>query len=369
MKHYDNIIIGAGIYGLYAASVLAKQNKKVLVLEACNKVMDRGSYVNQARLHSGYHYPRSVETASKSRDYFFRFLNDFPNAIHTDFKQLYAISTMNSLTTNKDFVKFCNKLHLKCDKINELEYFKPNMVDGLYDTLEYAIERDEVVKTLLSKCTTVDILVNHKVTDISRVNGMYVLTANGELFTSYWVLNATYASVNNILSKLELPLLPIKYELCEVLLCEVSDRLKYVGLTVMDGPFFSIMPFGKTGLHSLTSVEFTPHETSWEDIPNLSCQNCNKSCQMNYFENCQSCKYKPKTSWDKMYNLAKKYLQDDIEIKHVDSLITIKPILKANEKDDGRPTLIMSYDSHPGFYTVFSGKLNTIYDLDEILKC
>ena len=27
----------------------------------------------------------------------------------------------------------------------------------------------------------------------------------------------------------------------------------------MDGPFFSIMPFGETGLHSLTSVTFTPH--------------------------------------------------------------------------------------------------------------
>ena len=37
------------------------------------------------------------------------------------------------------------------------------------------------------------------------------------------------------------------------------DDLKNIGITVMDGPFFSIMPFGQTGLHSLTSVTFTPH--------------------------------------------------------------------------------------------------------------
>ena len=50
----------------------------------------------------------------------------------------------------------------------------------------------------------------------------------------------------------------IKYELCEIILCEVDKRLYNTGITVMDGPFFSLMPFGQTGLHSLTSVTFTP---------------------------------------------------------------------------------------------------------------
>lgn len=367
MKTYDNIIIGAGIYGLYAASKLSEKGNKVLVLEAENQALNRGSWINQARLHSGYHYPRSEETASKSRDYFFRFMNDFKSAIYTDFRQLYAISSKDSKTTNEDFVKFCNKLSIKCDKIDEKEFFKDDMVDGLYDTLEYAIDRDELAKELLNRCKNVDILYNHKVTDISRINGIYVISANGELFSSYWVLNATYAGINNILSKMELPLIKMKYELCEVLLCKVSDNLKNVGITVMDGPFFSVMPFGKTGLHSLTAVEFTPHETSWESVPNLKCQNKCPECKKNYFETCMKCDYKPKSSWDKMYSLAKRYLKDDIEMEFMKSLMTIKPILVANENDDGRPTLVMSYPSHPGFYTVFSGKLNTIYDLDRIL--
>ena len=64
----------------------------------------------------------------------------------------------------------------------------------------------------------------------------------------------------------------IKYELCEIILCKPTEKLKPIGLTVMDGPFFSIMPFGCTGLHSLTSVTFTPHVTSYEELPTFSCQ-------------------------------------------------------------------------------------------------
>lgn len=98
---YDRIIIGAGIYGLYAAYKSAEKGYNVLVLEADSKALTRGSKVNQARLHSGYHYPRSKPTAQKSRDYFFRFMNDFSDAIYKDFKQLYAISSKDSLTSAK----------------------------------------------------------------------------------------------------------------------------------------------------------------------------------------------------------------------------------------------------------------------------
>lgn len=68
------------------------------------------------------------------------------------------------------------------------------------------------------------------------------------------MLNATYASTNQISRMLGYEPFKIKYELCEIILCNVNEKLKNVGITVMDGPFFSIMPFGKTGYHSLTAV-------------------------------------------------------------------------------------------------------------------
>lgn len=370
--NYDRIIIGAGIYGLYAAIQSAKNGYKTLVLEQDEQAITRGSYVNQARLHSGYHYPRSKETAEKSRDYFFRFLNDFSSAINMNFTQLYAISHENSLTTNDNFKKFCEDLNIKCNPVDSNTYFKPGMVDGLYDTLEYAIDNDEIRRILLRKCdlypANIHIMYNHKVTAIKYINNKYCVYANGINFFAPWLLNATYASTNQILNMLKLETLDIKYEQCEVILCEVSDNIKNVGITVMDGPFFSIMPFGNTGLHSLTSVCHTPHITSYDKTPTYECQNHRLNCNIINMCNCNNCCYAPKSKQDEMLALAKNYLNDDIKINPVKHLFAIKPILNSCEKDDARPTLIKTYKNYPNFYTVFSGKLNTIYDLDAVLK-
>ncbi len=74
---YDRIIIGAGLYGLYAARFCGKLGQKVLVLEYDQAPFERATYINQARVHMGYHYPRSLTTAVKSAGYFRRFCRGF----------------------------------------------------------------------------------------------------------------------------------------------------------------------------------------------------------------------------------------------------------------------------------------------------
>ena len=137
----------------------------------------------------------------------------------------------------------------------------------------------------------------------------------------------------------------------------------------MDGPFFSIMPFGKTGYHSLTSVTFTPHITSYDDVPTFPCQEKSKGhCSPECLGNCNNCPAKPKSAWPYMSSLAKKYMRDDLEFEYVDSLYSMKPILMASEIDDSRPTVIKVFSTKPTFVSVLSGKINTIFDLDEVLK-
>ena len=67
----DKLIIGAGLYGLYAALYCAKRGQQVEVLEMEKAPFTRATYINQARVHMGYHYPRSLSTAMKSAGYFF----------------------------------------------------------------------------------------------------------------------------------------------------------------------------------------------------------------------------------------------------------------------------------------------------------
>lgn len=92
-------------------------------------------------------------------------------------------------------------------------------------------------------------------------------------------------------------------------------------------------------------------------------QNCGKL----HIDNCNECDYIPKSAFKEMKQLAKKYLVEEIWFEYVKSLYTVKPILIDSEIDDSRPTLLRQYSSNPDFYTVFSGKINTIYDLDVII--
>lgn len=139
----------------------------------------------------------------------------------------------------------------------------------------------------------------------------------------------------------------------------------------MDGPFFSIMPFGKTGLHSLTSVTFTPHVTSYEELPQFQCQEGLKEgrfiCTEKSLGNCSLCPHKPKTAWPYMSYLANKYIREEYQYNYKESLFSMKPILKTSEVDDSRPTAIKVLFQKPTFISVLSGKINTVYDLDEYL--
>ena len=136
----------------------------------------------------------------------------------------------------------------------------------------------------------------------------------------------------------------------------------------MDGPFFSIMPFGKTGCHSLTSVTFTPHTTCYDELPTFPCQDKSEGyCSKERLGNCNTCPAKPKTAFPYMSNLARKYMLDEYGFTYKQSLYSMKPILMSSEIDDSRPTVIRKYTSGPTFVGVLSGKINTVYDLDEVL--
>lgn len=405
-KQYDRIIIGAGLYGLYAALFCGMRGLSVLVLEKEPDSFSRATYINQARVHMGYHYPRSLSTAMKSAGYFKRFVDDYGFCIHDKFDQIYATSANFSWTNAEQFMDFCKAADIKCDEVSPSQYFQPKMCDGAFLTQEYTYDahilRDYFLDEI-SKYNNIEIEFAAEIEHIVRDGSVYRLlykkgmesAAPANVYTSF-VLNATYASVNQILKKVvsdenlcdsskgkeakgagdafdgSRSPFAIKYELCEIILCDVDEKLKNIGLTVMDGPFFSIMPFGLTGKHSLTSVTFTPHVTSYDELPTFKCQQLLKNegsynCTPDSLGNCNRCPCKPETSWDYMSHLAMKYMKPEYGFYYRESLFSMKPILKSSEIDDSRPTAIKVLSSSPKFISVLSGKINTVYDLDDYL--
>lgn len=371
MKHcYDRVIIGAGLYGLYFALLCSRKKESVLVLERDPQPFMRATYINQARVHMGYHYPRSYATAIKSKQYFERFVDDFGFCIYQDFEQIYATSRHFSWTDQKEFRRFCESMHIRCDAVSADKYFRPDMCDGAFVTKEYSYDAQILKDYLLQQLSafpSTDIICSCPVRKLQAKGGSWYVTAGEQEFCTPFILNATYASVNDIHRMAGFDPFSIKYEKCEIILCHAGEALKNIGITVMDGPFFSIMPFGKTGLHSLTSVTFTPHETSYADCAEFPCQlQC--ECSSGDLHNCNECDFRPASAWDYMQQLARKYLNEKYMFSYYKSLFSMKPILKASELDDSRPTVVRCMSESPAFFSVLSGKINTVYDLAEVLE-
>lgn len=369
---YDKIIIGAGLYGLYAAEFCGSRDENILVLEYDDIPFKRATYINQARVHMGYHYPRSYSTAIKSAGYFERFNKDYGFCIHSDFEKIYSISGNFSWTSAEQFKKFCVASKIRCEDINPNKYFKTGLCEGTFITTEYTYDATilkDYFLDRLSNLDNVEVQYSVRIESIKQIDDKYqIRLSDNRIYETKFLLNATYASTNQIINMLGFEPFKIKYELCEIIICKTNPKLSNVGITVMDGPFFSIMPFGKTGYHSLTSVTFTPHITSFDQLPTFECQErSNGFCSPNQLGNCNDCPVKPVTAWSYMSNMAKKYLNDEYAFEYVESLFSMKPILKASEIDDSRPTVIKKFSSNPTFVSVLSGKINTVYDLDEVL--
>jgi len=374
MSHhlYEFIILGAGIYGLYAAKILAEKGVKVAVAEYDSEPFQRASYINQARVHNGYHYPRSVSTAKKSAKYYHRFNEEFSFAIINKFKKIYAISAVNSLTNSAQFEKFCDFVDIPCREINPNTYFHKGTVEAAFETEECAFDAILIRNWFLEKLTQLkNVDIFYRTQGLSNVsindNGYSLIFNNGLQLQSSHILNATYASINQVQDIFGFNKFKIKYEICEIILIDVCENIKNVGITVMDGPFFSVMPFDLSGRHSLTSVAFTPHRASHEELPTFNCQRINTKCTSENLENCNLCPAKPSSAWRYMSQLTKRYLAPSIKINYTKSLFAVKPILKAAELDDSRPTVLRVFSAEPFFVSVLSGKINTIYDLEDML--
>ena len=90
----------------------------------------------------------------------------------------------------------------------------------------------------------------------------------------------------------------------------------------------------------------------------------NKDCSKINLENCNTCKFRPNTNFDFMNSQIKVYF-NNLNVRYVSSNFSIKTIPNTSEVSDSRPTKIISQQKDGKMnYTVFSGKVNNIFDMD-----
>jgi glycine/D-amino acid oxidase-like deaminating enzyme len=360
---YDFIIIGGGFFGSRLALTLQKTGGgKVLLLEKGPDLMKRASYNNQARVHNGYHYPRSLVTALRSRINFPRFNEEYSECIHSTFNKYYAVASVNSKVTAQQFRIFFERIQAPVRKAPQAvkTLFNKDLIEDVFEVQEYAFDADLLRKKIWQDLeqSAVKVQCNTNALQVKAApNGklqVRTLSAEGHetVHTAQWVFNCTYANINTLLQASGLQKIHLKQELTEMALVEMPELLKNTGVTVMCGPFFSVMPFPSRGLHTLSHVRYTPHH-HWYDRES---EHENDT----HFEH-----HKRTSNFVPMLKDAQRYMPALQDCRYVESLWELKTVLPASETDDSRPILFKQDAQLPNLYSIMGGKIDNIYDMED----
>jgi hypothetical protein len=354
---------------------LARKGHRIAIVEKEKELFKKASIVNQARLHGGYHYPRSVATARMSDDNKKRFTEEHRDFINFSFEKYYAIDKYSSLTDAAQFERFCQFIDIKCERVYDHPLFNYDRLEALYSTTEYSFDPiliGEFYKQKIKAEKNIDVFYFHKINHVAQgkeeweINLENLEKNNLITLKTGAAINATYSGSNAVNRQFGVPDIQLMHEISEIAFI-TSPQLKDVGLTVMDGQFGSVMPYGKSGLLSLSSVAYTHHKVSYDNLPHFDCQRINTDCTPDFTSICNFCEAKPRSNYRKMIGQMQRYYADKVQLNYLTSYFTIKSKLKANFIDDGRPTEISRLHEKPDFYCIFAGKINSIYEIEKIV--
>ena len=361
-------IVGGGFYGSYLALHLKKffGIKNVILLEKEKKILSRASFNNQCRIHNGYHYPRSFNTANRSHINFSSFCNEWSNCVVKNYSHYYAIAKLNSKSTSTSFLNFCRKINIPIFKAEKImvDMFNKNKIssvhrveESIYDPL---VLRNKMYEKLFE--AGVEIKLQVKVISITK-------SENGKVQISYKnqqdklnsiefpiVFNCTYSNLGKFMNNNKNTLL--KHQLTELAYLNVPNQLKDKAITVLDGPFFSLTPFPQEKCHILSHVRYTPHFT-WLDKRGIDPDKL-----LN--------KIKKRSNIHFMFKDIARYIPDIYKSRYLKSTYEIKTLLIENEVNDGRPILYKKDEEIPNLYSILGGKIDNVYDMilitEQILK-
>jgi len=328
------LVVGAGVFGLTSAIALSHNGYDVVVREKEDDLMKGASSINQYRLHKGYHYPRSIETAQECQRGLQTFKRKYESSVvNGNIQHLYSISSEDSLVSGDEYKNFLEKVGL--------EYYErepmPNC-DLTIQANEELFNPEQLILSLHKKLYSsgVKVYVNSEVKSLDE-----------EKFDVAVI--ATYSQINQLLDEKK----EYQFEVCEKPVVRLPKIFENLSVVIMDGPFMCLDPYVNDS-HVLGNVVHAIHETNIGTKPIVS-EELKPYLNKGLIRN-------PKiTNIDKFIESGKKYFGDEFEdLEHIGSMYTIRTVLSNREQDDSRPTLVEKINNK--VYTLFSGKIDTCVD-------
>lgn len=335
-------VVGGGIFGCVSAIKLS-QSHQVTLFERNSGILHEASGINQYRLHRGYHYPRSPETAIQSIRGFNRFVREYTNCCIRKNTHAYCIATNGSQISALDYLDFLESV--------DLNYLW--LTDYLTRNVDLYVECEETLIDIASfKMELVKQL---------RENGVEVRTST--IFTKSQiddfdlVVNCTYSNLNSLLDESEQ--IDYQFELCEKPVIRLGNRYKNKSYVILDGEFCCIDPLEYTDTHVMGHVKHAIHHTNVGKFPEIPSQFKNVL-------NMGLVKNPPITNIERFIQSGKEFFID-FDPVHVGSMFTIRTVLPNKHDTDERPTYITKHNDK--LYSIFSGKIATCVDIaNELVK-
>jgi len=233
------------------------------------------------------------------------------------------------------------------------------LVQDVFTVREFAFDAvrlRDTMKRLLSECD-VDVRTGAQASHLQsdESGALRVTFSEGStvrVATGRHVYNCTYSRLNELLVNSGVAPIPLNHELAELALVEMPAPLHKIGLTMMCGPFFSVMPFPSAGgLHSFSHVRYTPH-LAWVERGPEDVTRTEATLDAHAFE----------SNFPRMVRDACRYMPALADVRYDRSLFEVKTILPSSEADDSRPILFKRGHGFPNLTCILGGKIDNIFD-------
>ena len=348
MSRSNVAVVGAGIFGVTTAVKLDREGHHVTLFERKGEILQCASLCNQYRLHRGYHYPRSFETARACVQGTEQFKAEYPECVVDGIRQHYCIvGDERSKITGEQFLRFCDELGIA---------YRPASLDCLHmGKFDVCVEVDEAVfdwDILMELCK-------------QNLRESSVGVRLGQEFTRDWlddydfVVVATYARSNELLADFPEAQRDYQFEVCEKLILQLSPAFARTGVVIMDGPFMCIDVRGHTSQHLMGNVVHAIHRTVIGRVPEAPPE------YAHLLDN--GITPDPSiTNYERFIESAREFYKLD-PVEHVASMFTFRTVLPYKDDTDERPTIVSRVSDR--IISVFSGKIpNCVATAEEVAR-
>ncbi|WP_290898887.1 hypothetical protein, partial [Hoeflea sp.] len=171
------------------------------------------------------------------------------------------------------------------------------------------------------------------------------MTSQGQARTYRAIVNCSYADINRLTPMLGFTTAENQYEYTAVPIIETD--FDTAGVTIMDGPFMTVLPFGKSGRYLLYHVRHTVLETAvGHDMPEAWL-----SPDTSPFANADR-----QGLYERMRHDCMRFVPALERARLVGFLKGPRMVLARRDDTDARPSIVSAHA--PNYLTVFSGKID-----------